>query len=134
MQYHRLAYSCLVILYRSLPLEVKALRKALIYILLNSIERGHATDCSICSDGYAEGYGFACDTCPDRERVFVLAAALAVFFLICAAAIASYTMSSPLESSGRGTIERLTRFIPLQSIKIVVVALQIVTQVRFVHK
>ena len=120
--------------YRSLPLEVKAPRKALICILLNSIERVHATDCSICSDGYAEGFGFACDACPDKERVIVLAAVLAVFFLFGAAAVASYTMSIPLEGGCRGTIERLTRFIPLQSVKIVVVALQIVTQVRFVHK
>lgn len=57
---------------------------------------------------------------------------LVVFVLIGAAAIASYTMSSQPEGEGRGIIQRVTRFIPLQSIKIVIVALQIVTQVRAV--
>lgn len=55
---------------------------------------------------------------------------LVVSVVVGAAAMASYTMSSGLESGGRRTLERVMRFIPLQSIKIVIVALQIVTQVR----
>ena len=57
---------------------------------------------------------------------------LIVFILTGAAAIASYTMSGQLEGGGCGTIARVTRFIPLQAVKIIIVALQIVTQVRAV--
>lgn len=62
----------------------------------------------------------------------MLTVVVTVIVLIAAAATASYTMSGQLEDGGHGTIERVTRFIPLHSIKIVIVALQIVTQVRVV--
>lgn len=56
----------------------------------------------------------------------------ALTVLLAAAVIATHTTSDQLEGGGRGRIERLTRYIPLQSIKIVIVAWQIVTQVRAV--
>lgn len=56
-------------------------------------------------------------------------AVLAVLVLIGVAAVASYTISSQLESDKGGKLQRLTRFIPLQTIKTVIIALQIVTQV-----
>lgn len=90
----------------------------------------YVTDCSICSDGYAANFGSACDQCSDKAGGIVLMVVLVVFVLIGAAAIASYTMSRQLESGDCGTIKRLTLFVPLQSVKIVIVALQIVTQVR----
>ena len=102
--------------------------------IFNSTGRCHATDCSLCSDGYAESYRFTCDTCPGKGSVIVLAAALAVIVVIGAAGVASYTMSGQLGRRGQGTIERLTRFIPLPSLKIVIVVFQIVTQVILAHK
>ena len=57
---------------------------------------------------------------------------LVVIVLVAAAAIASYTMSGQPEGDCRCGIERLTRFIPLQSTKITIVTLQIVTQVSAV--
>lgn len=60
----------------------------------------------------------------------MLTVVLAVCVLIGAAGIASYTMSMELQGGVRGTIAWLMQMIPLQSIKIVIVALQIVTQVR----
>ncbi|CAN0083900.1 unnamed protein product, partial [Laminaria digitata] len=84
--------------------------------------------CSICSDGHATSFGFACEKCSGIAGGIVLTVVLIVFVLIGAAGVASYTMSSKLEGDGRGPIERLTRFVPLHSIKIVIAALQIVTQ------
>ena len=71
---------------------------------------------------------------PGQDSVIVLAAALAVIVVIGAAGVASYTMSGQLGRRGQGTIERLTRFIPLPSLKIVIVVFQIVTQVILAHK
>ena len=114
----------------SLLVVVEGPRKALTFIFYIITGRCLVTDCSICSDGYAEGFKFVCNTCPDKGGAIVFAAVLTVFFVIGAAAVASYTMSIPLERSGRGAMERMARFIPLQSLKIVIVALQIVTQVN----
>lgn len=74
-------------------------------------------------------FGFSCDKCSDKASGIVLAVVFMAVLLLGAAAVASYTMSSIGVSGGRGAIERLTRFIPLPSIKIAIVALQIVTQV-----
>lgn len=62
----------------------------------------------------------------------MLAAVVAAIVLVGAAVVGSFTMSRQRERGGRGSIERMARFIPLQTIKIVIVALQIVTQVRYV--
>eukprot|EP00904_Undaria_pinnatifida_P003224 jgi/Undpi1/12902/HiC_scaffold_7.g02568.m1 len=84
--------------------------------------------CSICSEGYGASFGFSCDKCSDKASGIVVAVVFVAVLLLGAAAVASYTMSSIGVSGGRGAIERLTRFIPLPSIKIAIVALQIVTQ------
>ena len=49
--------------------------------------------------------------------------------LVVAAAVFSYLVSGKDGGSGRGVVERLGRYIPLQSVKIIVVAWQILTQV-----
>lgn len=87
-------------------------------------------DCSICVDGYAASFGFACDKCVDKAGGVVVVVVLVLTILLAAAVIATHTISGQLEGGGRGRIERLTRYIPLQSVKIVIVAWQIVTQVR----
>lgn len=56
-------------------------------------------------------------------------AILAVAALVIAAAVVVYAMSGKVEVGRRGIIERLGRYIPLQSVKIVIVSWQIVTQV-----
>ena len=96
----------------------------------NLSRRRYVTDCSICSDGYAASFGFTCGKCSDKAGGITLTVVLVVFVLIGVAAMASYTTSSELENGDRGILERLARFIPLQSLKIVIVALQIVTQVN----
>lgn len=50
--------------------------------------------------------------------------------LLVAVAVVSYVVSDKVGEGSRGTVERLGRYIPLQSVKIVVVSWQILTQVR----
>ena len=45
-------------------------------------------------------------------------------------AMVSYLVSADVGGAGRGIVDRVTRRIPMQSVKIVVVAWQILTQVR----
>ena len=45
-------------------------------------------------------------------------------------AISSYLVSAQVGDAGRGIVDRVTRWVPMQSIKIIVVAWQILTQVR----
>ena len=52
--------------------------------------------------------------------------------LIVTAAVFSYLVSGKTGGMRRGVIERLGRYIPLQSVKILVVAWQILTQVSSV--
>lgn len=90
------------------------------------------TDCSVCSDGYNSELGFICSECADSVDAIVLAAVLAVVALVVTAGTISYVMSGETEVSGSGVVERLRRYIPLQSLKIIVVAWQILTQVNFI--
>ncbi|CAM9651378.1 unnamed protein product [Ectocarpus fasciculatus] len=86
--------------------------------------------CSICSDGYSEQLGFVCSKCPENDAGGIsIVAVLAVGALIAAAAVISYvTSGEDGMGAGRGCIERVTRYIPLQSVKIVIAAWQILTQ------
>lgn len=59
----------------------------------------------------------------------MLAATLAVAALAGATAVVVHVMSGKVQVGRRGMLERLGRFIPLHSVKIVIVAWQIVTQV-----
>lgn len=88
------------------------------------------TDCAVCSDGYSAQFGFICRECSDSAGGIVLAVALAVVGIFAAVVVVSYVTSGERDGSGQGVVERVARYIPLQSVKIVVVAWQIVTQVR----
>ncbi len=66
-------------------------------------------------------------------RGIVLAAVLAVLALVAAAGVISYVMAGETGMAGRGVVERLRRYIPLQSVKIIVVAWQILTQVNLIE-
>lgn len=62
----------------------------------------------------------------------MLAAVLVVLALVVAAGVIVYVMSDKVRGGKRGMIERVGRYIPLQSVKIVIVAWQILTQVSTV--
>ncbi|CBN75178.1 polymorphic Outer membrane protein G/I family [Ectocarpus siliculosus] len=84
--------------------------------------------CAVCSEGYSAQLGFTCRTCSDSAGGIALAAALAVVGLVALVAVVSYVTSGEEDGKGRGIVERVGRYIPLQSVKIVVVAWQIMTQ------
>ena len=93
------------------------------------------TDCSVCSDGYSAQLSFVCSKCPENNAAgIVVAVALAIGALFVAVAVVSYVMSGEAGlGAGQGLVERLARYIPLQSVKIVIVAWQILTQVSTVY-
>ncbi|CAM9509603.1 unnamed protein product [Ectocarpus fasciculatus] len=84
--------------------------------------------CAVCSEGYSAQLGFTCHSCSDSAGGIALAAALAVVGLIVLVAVVSYLTSRERDGKGRGIVERVGRYVPLQSVKIVVVAWQIMTQ------
>lgn len=89
------------------------------------------TDCSVCSEEYALTLSFTCIECVDSRGVGVAIMAVLVVFSLCAiVALFVHLVSGEEDGARKGIIHRVTRCLPLQSIKIVVVVWQILTQVR----
>lgn len=109
--------------------------RALLLSVSSALASGslRSADCAVCSDGYAPQLGFTCTKCLDAASGAVLASFVLVAIAFAAVAVASYVMSGERPGKRRGVVERVARFVPLQSIKIVVVSWQILTQVRAAH-
>lgn len=88
------------------------------------------TDCAVCSDGYAASLGFSCTRCSDGKRRVAVAVVLGVFALTGAVAAIIYLVSSPRKGRGESLVDAWKKYVPFQSVKIVIVAWQILTQVR----
>ena len=89
------------------------------------------TDCAICSEGYTTNMGFPCRKCLDTTSGVALAVVITIAVVLAVAVLTSYLISGvKVQGRGGGKIECLTRYIPLQSVKIVIVTWQILTQVR----
>lgn len=74
--------------------------------------------------------GFPCRKCPDTTSGVALAAVMAIAAVVAVAVLTSYLISGENVHGRRGgKIERLARYVPLQSLKIVIVTWQILTQV-----
>lgn len=86
-------------------------------------------DCAVCSDGYTSELGFVCRKCVGSAGGIVLAAVLTAVLLAAVVAVVSYVMSGESGERRRGLVDRVARYVPLQSFKIVIVAWQILTQV-----
>lgn len=71
-----------------------------------------------------------CSKCSNSVGGIILAVVLSLVALAVAVAVVVYVMSGEARSEETGVIGCLARYIPLQSIKIVVVVWQILTQVR----
>ena len=84
----------------------------------------------MCSDGYTPSLGSSCNKCSDNNSLGI--ALLGVFgvvaFVVCVA-ILNYMLSGQERGTDRGIVSRISRFIPLHSLKIIVVVWQILTQV-----
>lgn len=87
-------------------------------------------DCAVCSDGYTASIGFNCDKCSGSAGGIILAIFLAGAAVFVVIVVAGYIVSGEQERTKKGLVERTMRYIPLQSLKIVIVAWQILTQVR----
>ncbi|CAN0460501.1 unnamed protein product, partial [Ectocarpus sp. 12 AP-2014] len=84
--------------------------------------------CSICSDGYASNLGYTCSKCFSRSGGIVFAVGMAVLAVFVAVVVIMYIMSGEAGERRIYVLERLGWYVPLQSVKIVVVSWQIVTQ------
>lgn len=60
----------------------------------------------------------------------MLAVVLAIAAFVAAAAVVAHLISDVIEDAGRGCVGRMAKYVPLQTLKIVIVAWQILTQVR----
>ena len=88
-------------------------------------------DCSVCSKTYSASLGFACNKCSDNAGGGIaLVVSMGVVFVLAFAAFLSYMLSGETRGAGQSIVARVTRFFPLQSVKIVIVVWQILTQVR----
>ena len=88
------------------------------------------SDCSVCSKTYAPGLNFICQKCSDGTKGIAITVVIIVLIIACGLAIFSHLVSAEVGGGGRGIVDRVTRWVPMQSIKIIVVAWQILTQVR----
>ncbi|CAN0122023.1 unnamed protein product [Ectocarpus sp. 6 AP-2014] len=84
--------------------------------------------CSICSDGYASNLGYSCSKCFSRSGGIVFALGMAVLALFVAVVVITYIMSGEAGERRMYVFERLGWYVPLQSVKIVIVSWQILTQ------
>eukprot|EP00752_Nemacystus_decipiens_P008479 g7576.t1 len=84
--------------------------------------------CAVCGDGYTAQLGFTCSECLGVASGMVLVSFVLVATLFAAAAVASYVISADDARARRGVVERVARYIPLQSMKILIVSWQILTQ------
>lgn len=60
----------------------------------------------------------------------MVAVSLVLAAVFSVVAVVSYVMSGEGGGRGQGLVERVAKYIPLQSVKIVIVSWQILTQVR----
>lgn len=84
-------------------------------------------DCSLCSEGYVETLAFRCSKCSDGK--VAVSIVIVAFVILVALAFVWQMVSIAKKDTTRGIVASLGRVLPLQSIKIIVVVWQIVTQV-----
>ena len=74
------------------------------------------------SKGYTASLGFACNKCFEvATGGIAVAVVVAVVLALAFVAFLSYMLSGKREDDDRGIVARLTRFIPLHSVTIVIV-------------
>lgn len=87
-------------------------------------------DCAVCSDGYAESLSYTCSSCSNRKASVVAMVALPIT-VVFGIVFLGYMVSKESDARPRpvGHFHRLKRLLPLQSLKIVIVVWQILTEV-----
>lgn len=87
-------------------------------------------DCSVCDASYTSSLNFVCVPCTARKWGIAMAGIACGIGLVVGIAVVFHLLSPNVSGSGGNFVDRLARFVPFQSIKIIIVAWQIVTQVR----
>ena len=85
--------------------------------------------CGICSEGYSESLSFSCRKCSEDSSDAIFTSLIVSFVGLGSICIlVSYLTSSDISESNKGLIGLLKKYVPLQSLKILVVTWQILTQ------
>ncbi|CAN0412480.1 unnamed protein product, partial [Pylaiella littoralis] len=84
--------------------------------------------CSVCSEGYSMSLAFTCTKCVNSDGGVAIMVAVAILILCVVIALCKHLVSGERDVDHEGIIGRFTKHLPLQSIKIVLVVWQIVTQ------
>ena len=93
----------------------------------------NTTDCAVCGDGYVASLGFSCERCSKNTKSVVVASIFAGVSAVVVVGAIRYLMSAEIQGEGKGVVDRMTRRVPVQAMKIVIVAWQILTQVTQVQ-
>lgn len=88
-------------------------------------------DCSICSTDYTMAMAFTCTKCMDSDGSAAIISVIAVLVLGAIIVLYMHLVSGEMDGAREGIIHRVTKRLPVQSIKIIVVVWQILTQVGF---
>ncbi|CAN0443611.1 unnamed protein product [Pylaiella littoralis] len=83
--------------------------------------------CAVCADGYAESLSSKCSSCSD-QRARIAAMVLLPITVILGLVFLGYMMSKERDDRPAGHFHRLKQLLPLQSLKIVIIVWQILTE------
>ena len=103
----------------------------LVLSLLSCVRR--PTDCAICTEGHAANLGSTCRKCSGNTKDIVFASIVGLAGVILVSAVIWHLMSSETQGERQGASGRRTLRSSFQSVKIIIVAWQILTQVRQEH-
>ena len=87
-------------------------------------------DCSVCNNDYTGSVGFTCSRCSDSTTGIVVIGIIILACVVVGIAFALHLLSGRMENTERGLVGRITRIVPVQAVKIIIMVWQILTQVR----
>lgn len=82
--------------------------------------------CSICSNGFSKSIGFECNKCSDSDNNVLIIIVFSILIIILVSIVLAYLVSA--DSARFGYFSRVKKYVPIQSVKIVIVVWQILTQ------
>lgn len=85
-------------------------------------------DCAVCEDGYSPTLAYTCSKCSNGEGIAF--AAIVLLVVAAAVVVVIFHLVSDNRDETNTRFKRLTKALPVQGFKTVVVAWQILTQVR----
>lgn len=93
-------------------------------------------DCAVCASGYTAGISHTCYACDGATAAAAKAAAITLMLISALVLLSAYkyltsagTSDVPEQSSLHACLSRIKQAFPLQAVKILIVAWQIITEV-----